>query len=112
MDSISGRIAKAIHPGLDIRIENFRVTKPPEGQIDAVTPPSLDRLQRRTFTTQDPPGCDPAGDRSLCKKDITDLDEAALFLSATNRLDVPRLEVAGQGQQVIELPSLGADCRF
>jgi N12 class adenine-specific DNA methylase len=36
MDSISGRIAKAIHPGHDIRIENFRDTKLPEGRIDAV----------------------------------------------------------------------------
>ena len=36
MDSISGRIAKAIHPGQDIRIENFRDTKLPEGRIDAV----------------------------------------------------------------------------
>ena len=36
MDSISGRIAKALHPGQDIRIENFRDTKLPEGRIDAV----------------------------------------------------------------------------
>jgi hypothetical protein len=36
MDSISGRIAKAIHPGQDIRIENFRDTNLPEGRIDAV----------------------------------------------------------------------------
>jgi hypothetical protein len=36
MDSISGRIAKAIHPGQDIRIENFRDSKLPEGKIDAV----------------------------------------------------------------------------
>jgi adenine-specific DNA methylase len=36
MDSISGRIAKAIHPGQDIRIENFRDTKLPENRIDAV----------------------------------------------------------------------------
>ena len=36
MDSISGRIAKAIHPEHDIRIENFRDTKLPEGRIDAV----------------------------------------------------------------------------
>ena len=34
MDSISGRIAKAIHPDADIRIENFRDTKLPA--IDAV----------------------------------------------------------------------------
>ncbi len=36
MDSISGRIAKAIRPAQDIRIENFRDTKLPEGKIDAV----------------------------------------------------------------------------
>ncbi len=36
MDSISGRIARAIHPGEDIRIENFRDTKLPEDGIDAV----------------------------------------------------------------------------
>jgi hypothetical protein len=36
MDSISGRIARAIHPQHDIRIENFRDTKLPEGRIDAV----------------------------------------------------------------------------
>ena len=36
MDSISGRIAKAIHPEHDIRIENFRDSKLPEGRIDAV----------------------------------------------------------------------------
>ncbi|MGA2500336.1 MAG: DEAD/DEAH box helicase family protein, partial [Tepidisphaeraceae bacterium] len=36
MDSISGRIAKALHPGQDIRIENFRDTKLPEDRIDVV----------------------------------------------------------------------------
>jgi SAM-dependent methyltransferase len=36
MDSISGRIARALHPGHDIRIENFRDSKLPEGRIDAV----------------------------------------------------------------------------
>ncbi len=37
LDSISGRIAKALHPSQDIRIENFRDTKlPPESRIDAV----------------------------------------------------------------------------
>ncbi|MBA4062562.1 MAG: hypothetical protein C0501_02425 [Isosphaera sp.] len=36
MDSISGRIARALHPGHDIRIENFRDTKLPEDRIDAV----------------------------------------------------------------------------
>jgi N12 class adenine-specific DNA methylase len=36
MDSISGRIARLLHPGQDIRIENFRDTKLPEGRIDAV----------------------------------------------------------------------------
>ncbi len=36
MDSISGRIAKALHPDQDIRIENFRDTRLPAGRIDAV----------------------------------------------------------------------------
>jgi len=36
MDSISGRIARALHPNADIRIENFRDTKLPENRIDAV----------------------------------------------------------------------------
>jgi hypothetical protein len=36
LDSISGRIAKALHPDQDIRIENFRDTRLPEGRIDAV----------------------------------------------------------------------------
>ncbi len=36
LDSISGRIAKALHPDQDIRIENFRDTRLPEGHIDAV----------------------------------------------------------------------------
>jgi N12 class adenine-specific DNA methylase/SAM-dependent methyltransferase len=36
LDSISGRIAKALHPNHDIRIENFRDTRLPEGRIDAV----------------------------------------------------------------------------
>jgi N12 class adenine-specific DNA methylase len=36
LDSISGRIAKALHPKHDIRIENFRDTKLPEDRIDAV----------------------------------------------------------------------------
>jgi hypothetical protein len=36
MDSISGRIARALHPGQDIRIENFRDTRLPENRIDAV----------------------------------------------------------------------------
>jgi hypothetical protein len=36
MDAISGRIAKALHPEHDIRIENFHDTKLPEGRIDAV----------------------------------------------------------------------------
>jgi N12 class adenine-specific DNA methylase len=35
LDSISGRIAKARHPGQDIRIESFRDTKLPESHIDA-----------------------------------------------------------------------------
>ncbi len=36
LDSISGRIAKALHAAHDIRIENFRDTRLPEGRIDAV----------------------------------------------------------------------------
>src|SRR5581483_2756142 len=36
MDSISGRIARAIHPEHDIRIESFRDTRLPENRIDAV----------------------------------------------------------------------------
>jgi N12 class adenine-specific DNA methylase len=36
MDSVSGRIARALHPGQDIRIENFRDTRLPENRIDAV----------------------------------------------------------------------------
>ncbi len=44
LDSISGRIARALHPGQDIRIENFRDTRLPEGKIDAVigNPPFAD----------------------------------------------------------------------
>ena len=36
LDSISGRIARQLHPGCEIRIENFRDTRLPEGSIDAV----------------------------------------------------------------------------
>ena len=36
LDSISGRIARALHPGHDIRIENFRDTKVPDNRIEAV----------------------------------------------------------------------------
>ena len=36
LDSISGRIARALHPSHDIRMENFRATVLPEGRIDAV----------------------------------------------------------------------------
>src|SRR5262249_55532890 len=36
LDCISGRIARALHLGQDIRIENFRDTRLPEGKIDAV----------------------------------------------------------------------------
>jgi hypothetical protein len=36
LDRISGRIARALHPGQDIRIENFRDTILPEGRIDGV----------------------------------------------------------------------------
>jgi N12 class adenine-specific DNA methylase len=36
LDSLSGRIARSLHPGADIRIENFRDTRLPENRIDAV----------------------------------------------------------------------------
>ena len=36
MDGISGRIARALHPEADIRIENFRDTNLPENSLDAV----------------------------------------------------------------------------
>ena len=36
LESITGRIAKALHPEHDIRIENFRDTRLPEDRIDAV----------------------------------------------------------------------------
>ena len=36
LDSISGRIARLLHPAADIRIENFQDTRLPEGRIDAV----------------------------------------------------------------------------
>jgi N12 class adenine-specific DNA methylase len=36
MDGISGRIARAMHPNHDIRIENFRDTKLPDNSLDAV----------------------------------------------------------------------------
>lgn len=36
LDSVSGRIARALHPEHDIRIENFRDTRLPESGTDAV----------------------------------------------------------------------------
>ena len=36
LDSLSGRIARALHPGQDIRIENFRDTRLSPDRIDAV----------------------------------------------------------------------------
>jgi N12 class adenine-specific DNA methylase len=36
VDSLSGRIARALHPSHDIRIEHFRDTRLPEDRIDAV----------------------------------------------------------------------------
>jgi N12 class adenine-specific DNA methylase/predicted RNA methylase len=50
LDSLSGRIARALHPDADIRIENFRDTKLPDGRLDAVigNPPFADvRLDHR-----------------------------------------------------------------
>ena len=34
-DLLSGRIAKALHPGHDVRVENFRDTRLPAGSVDA-----------------------------------------------------------------------------
>ncbi|ODU01095.1 MAG: hypothetical protein ABS79_02265 [Planctomycetes bacterium SCN 63-9] len=44
LDSLSGRVARALFPGHDIRIENFRDTRLPEGSVDAVigNPPFAD----------------------------------------------------------------------
>src|SRR5207248_73183 len=36
LDRISGRIAQLLHPGQDIRVENFCDTRLPEGGVDAV----------------------------------------------------------------------------
>src|SRR5207253_804748 len=36
LDLISGRIARALHPNCDIRIENFHDTRLPENKLDAV----------------------------------------------------------------------------
>jgi N12 class adenine-specific DNA methylase len=36
LDSLSGRIARLLHPRQDIRIENFRDTRLPEGSLDGV----------------------------------------------------------------------------
>ena len=50
LDSLSGRIARALFPGHDIRIENFRDTRLPEGGVDAVigNPPFADvKLEHR-----------------------------------------------------------------
>jgi N12 class adenine-specific DNA methylase/predicted RNA methylase len=50
LDSISGRIARALHSKHDIRIESFRDTRLPEGSVDAVigNPPFADvRLDYR-----------------------------------------------------------------
>jgi type I restriction-modification system DNA methylase subunit len=44
LDTLSGRIARALYPGHDVRIENFRDTRLPEGSVDAVigNPPFAD----------------------------------------------------------------------
>ena len=44
LDRLSGRIARALYPSHDIRIENFRDTRLPDGRIDAVigNPPFAD----------------------------------------------------------------------
>ena len=36
LDHVSGRIARALYPAHDIRLENFRDTRLPQGCIDAV----------------------------------------------------------------------------
>ncbi|MCB0325146.1 MAG: SAM-dependent DNA methyltransferase, partial [Bdellovibrionales bacterium] len=36
LDELSGRIARALHPGHDIRIENFRDTRLPDSTLDGV----------------------------------------------------------------------------
>ncbi len=36
LDSISGRIARLLHPKQDVRIENFRDTRLPDGSVDGV----------------------------------------------------------------------------
>src|SRR5215475_12503483 len=36
LDRLSGRLARVLHPGHDIRLEHFRDTRLPEGRIDAV----------------------------------------------------------------------------
>src|SRR5262249_3655096 len=36
LDLVSGRIAQVLHPDQDIRIENFRDTRLPEGSVDGV----------------------------------------------------------------------------
>jgi N12 class adenine-specific DNA methylase len=36
LDATSGRIARALHPDADIRIEDFQATRLPEGSLDAV----------------------------------------------------------------------------
>ena len=50
LDSLSGRIAKALYPQHEIRIESFRDTRLPEGTLDAVigNPPFADvKLEHR-----------------------------------------------------------------
>ena len=50
LDSLSGRIARALFPSHDIRIESFRDTRLPEGSVDAVigNPPFADvKLEHR-----------------------------------------------------------------
>lgn len=44
LDSLSGRIARALHPRHEVRIENFRDTRLPEAGVDAVigNPPFAD----------------------------------------------------------------------
>ena len=50
LDGVSGRIARLLHPGHEVRVENFRDTRLAEGTVDAVVgnvPFADDRLDHR-----------------------------------------------------------------
>jgi hypothetical protein len=51
-DRTLGRIARVLHPRHDVRIENFRNTRLPEGGIDAVigsVPLVVGQFNRKSF---------------------------------------------------------------